>query len=277
MKKNTTSIRIPAVAGAFYPSDPKSLKKEIENCFQHRLGVGKLPLLKQGKRSIKGGVAPHAGYVYSGPVASHLYYALAEDGFPEVFVILGPNHTGYGSRVSITTETFETPLGEVNVDGDLVEKMTKGIIKEDQRAHGREHSIEVQLPFLQYVKQDIKFVPICMMDQSYETAVEVGKIISNAIKGKDAVVIASTDFSHYIPKDEAYKNDKLAIDAIVARDAAKLDSVVHQHDISMCGYGPVMAMLTAVCGEKATLLKYATSGDVAPMHDVVGYGAMIVQ
>ncbi|MFA5771149.1 MAG: MEMO1 family protein [Thermoplasmata archaeon] len=277
MKESTASIRKPVVAGTFYPSDPKTLRYEIENCFRHRLGAGTLPALKKGKRSIKGGVAPHAGYIYSGPVASHLYHALAEDGFPEVFIIIGPNHTGYGSSVSVTTETFQTPLGEVTVDTGLAEKLTKGIIKEDQRAHVHEHSIEVQLPFLQYIKQDIKFVPICMMDQSYETAVELGKIISNVIKGKDAVVIASTDFSHYVPNDEAYKKDKLAIDAIISRDAAKLESVVHQHDISMCGYGPVMAMLVAVGGEKAALLKYATSGDVAPMYDVVGYGALVVQ
>lgn len=276
MTKSKASIRAPVVAGTFYPSDPKTLRHEIENCFRHRLGTGTLPALKKGKRRIKGGVAPHAGYIYSGPVASHLYHALAEDGFPEVFIIIGPNHTGYGSSVSVTTETFQTPLGEATVDTGLAEKLVKGIIENDPEAHKHEHSIEVQLPFLQYIKQDIKFVPICMMDQSYETAVEVGKIISSVIKGKDAVVIASTDFSHYVPKGEAYKKDKLAIDAIMARDAAKLESVVHQHDISMCGYGPVMAMLVAVGGEKVTLLKYATSGDVVPMQDVVGYGALIV-
>jgi AmmeMemoRadiSam system protein B len=144
-------------------------------------------------------------------------------------------------------------------------------------AHRQEHSIEVQLPFLQYLKPDIKFVPLCIGHQTYKVAKEIGGIISKAIKGKNVVVIASTDFSHYVPRAVAEKLDKKAIDAIVNLDAKLLYKTVDRHNISMCGYGPVMTMIEAVGGTQASLLKYSTSGDIMEMRDVVGYGAMVVK
>lgn len=270
-------MRYPTVAGQFYEGDEKSLRAQIEQCFKGPLGPGKIPKVSAGKRLILGGVAPHAGYVYSGMVAAHLYARIAEDGMAKSFVILGPNHTGRGSGLAVTTEDFETPLGVVKIDRELAKALQKDLVDLDFEAHRSEHSIEVQLPFLQYLSKDFKFVPICMGFQDYEAAVSVGRTIAAAIKGKDVAVIASTDFSHYVSRETAKKKDGMAIDAITAMNPKKLYDVVRDEDISMCGYGPVMATMTACAGGKATLLKYATSGDVHPMHDVVGYAAVVIE
>lgn len=269
-------VRVPAVAGQFYEGGKERLIEEVEECFLHKLGPGKLPELRKGDRKIKGAVVPHAGYVYSGPVAAHVYRALADDGFPETFVILGPNHTGHGSGVALTTHTFVTPLGDVPVDTELAKRIAQDVIDDDIAAHRYEHSIEVQLPFLQYIKKDIRFVPICMAIQDYRMAARVGEIIGKAIAGKDVVVLASTDLSHYEARKIAERKDMAVIDAILKLDPKLVYNSVNKYDVSMCGYGPVIAMLTAVKGDKATLLKYATSGDVSPMPDVVGYAAIVV-
>ncbi len=270
-------MRYPAVAGQFYPADERQLEILIRELFLHPLGPENVPTLTpDGTRRIKGGVVPHAGYIFSGPVAAHFYGALARDGFPETFIILGPNHYGVGSGVAVATEDFKTPLGVARIDKDLAKSIARDVIDLDNYAHRYEHSIEVQLPFLQFFKRNIKFVPISMLLQEYEVAVEVGKIIREAIDGRDVVVIASSDFSHYVPKKIAYANDALAIERIVEGDIKGLYKVLREKNITMCGYGPVAAMLEAVRG-KATLLKYATSGDVQPMHEVVGYAAIKVE
>jgi AmmeMemoRadiSam system protein B len=271
-------MRYPAVAGQFYAGSESELKKQIEECFKHPLGPGEIPQLKDnGERKIRGAVVPHAGFVYSGPVAAHVYSALAKDGFPDAFIILGPKHMGMGSPIALTTEKFNTPLGDVDIDMNLANELITGTIDNDIFAHRNEHSIEVQLPFLQFIKGKLKFVPICLGIQTYKIAKEVGEIIAKTIEGKDVVVLASTDFSHYVPKDLAAKKDKMAIDAILNLDAKGLFKVVQKQNISMCGFGPVMAMIEAVKASNAELLKYATSGDVAPMRDVVGYGAIILK
>ena len=272
------NMRRPSVAGQFYAGDEQSLRKQVETCFLGPLGPGKIPKVNPIRQNrVLGGVSPHAGYVYSGMVAAHLYARIAEDGFPQTFVILGPNHTGRGSGMAISTEDFETPFGTVKVDKDLAKALRKDIIDVDDEAHRFEHSIEVQLPFLQYFRTSFKFVPICMGFQDYDSAVSVGKTIRDAIKGRDVVVIASTDMSHYVAKDVARKKDGMALDAIKAMDSKGLFRTVEDQDISMCGYGPVIAMMTACAGGRATLLKYATSGDVTPMREVVGYSAVVIE
>lgn len=270
-------MRYPHVAGQFYEGSESGLRKQIESCFLHELGPGEIPNIQDGERKIKGAVVPHAGYMFSGPVAAHVIAALAEDGFPETFIVIGPKHSAYGSPVALTTEEFNTPLGNVAIDKDLAESLHTGVIDDDITSHRNEHSIEVQLPFLQYLKADIKFVPICIGHQTYKMAKEVGNIISTAIEGKDVVVLASTDFSHYVPKEVAEKKDMKAIEAIINLDAKSLYKTVDKYNITMCGYGPVMAMLEAVKGSEAKLLKYSTSGDVIEMRDVVGYGAVVVR
>ncbi len=271
-------MRPPAVAGQFYPATAEELDSLIPDLFLHPLGPGKLPVFStDGPRRIEGGIVPHAGYIFSGPVAAHFYAALAEDGYPDTFVILGPNHYGLGSGISISTDDFQTPYGVVRNDKELAKSIAREIIAVDEDSHRYEHSIEVQLPFLQHFRRDISFVPITMLLQEEEIAVEVGKIVRQAIEesGKDVVVIASTDFSHYVPKKKAYKNDALAIERIVNRDISGLYRVIYRHRITMCGYGPVAAMLTATRGS-VEILKYATSGDVHPMDDVVGYASFKV-
>lgn len=271
-------MRYAAVAGQFYAGTETTLREQIKECFTHTLGPGSIPELNPaGERSIKGLVSPHAGFMYSGPVAAHGFNALAEDGFPETFVVLGPNHHGMGSGVALTTHDFETPLGVMEVDQELARVLHMGLIGNDLIANRHEHSIEVQLPFIQYFSKTAKFVPICMLMQDYKSAAEAGRIIKEAIKGKDAVVIASTDFSHYVSPEKAKNDDMMAIQQVLDLNPKGLEDTVRKNSISMCGYGPVMAMLEAVNGTKAELLKYATSGDVRPMSEVVGYGCVVVK
>ncbi|MDI6708147.1 MAG: MEMO1 family protein [Candidatus Thermoplasmatota archaeon] len=274
-------MRLPAVAGSFYASTEELLVKQIKGCYLYELGTGKLPKYNEkGLRKIKGAVVPHAGYMYSGATAAWVYAALAEDRFPATFIIIGPNHTGYGSGIAITKETFSTPLGEAEIDLELADALLNTIIDNDFNAHRYEHSIEVQLPFLQFIKRDFKFVPLCLGIQDYKTAKEVGSIIKKAIfeLKKDVVVIASSDFTHYEERSEAERKDKLAIEKILNLDAKGLYEVVNRYSISMCGYGPVMAMLESIDAKKATLLKYCTSGDIEKhMLEVVGYAGIVVE
>jgi len=271
-------MRHPAVAGQFYAGSEKNLREQIGECFTGPLGPGTLPKVSpDGPRKVLGGISPHAGYMFSGMVAAHLFARIAADGLPGSFVILGPNHTGMGTGVAVTTEDFQTPLGVAKVDRDLAKALRKDLVDEDPVAHHNEHSIEVQLPFLQYLSPDIKFVPVCMAFQDYEASASVGKVIREASAGRDVVVIASTDMSHYVTQGTARKKDNLALDRIKAMDPKGLFDVVRDEDISMCGYGPVMAAMVACEGAGATLLKYATSGDVHPMRDVVGYASVVFE
>ncbi len=278
-------VRKPAVAGMFYSGTRDSLMRQIEQCFLHELGPHELPSVnKHGPRRIIGLVCPHAGYMYSGPVAAHAYYALAKDGVPEVVVILGPNHHGIGSPIATMTEGFwETPLGRVAIHGELARKIAKmsGIIDVDPTAHAYEHSIEVQLPFLQYLYgNSFKLVPISMMMQDPESSSIVGKAIAESIRGLNAIIIASTDFTHYEPHEQAKQKDLEAIKQILRLDPSGLYEMVERRRVTMCGVGPVMAMLTAAKMLGATaayLLKYATSGDITGEYlQVVGYGAISI-
>jgi len=271
-------MRYPAVAGQFYERDPVALRKQIDGCYRHPIGPGaKPPVANGGPRTLKGLVVPHAGYAYSGPVAAHAYAALARDGAPKSLVILGPNHTGLGAPMALGAHDWETPLGVATYDAELGGRLLKGPVTEDIIAHRHEHSIEVQLPFLQDLFGAVTFAPICMGLQELRYAVEIGEIVRDAIKGRDAVVLASTDFSHYIPKAEAARRDRMAIDKILAGDVKGFYRTVQEEDVSMCGFGPVIAMMTAIAPAKAEFLKYASSGDVAPMEDVVGYAAIAMR
>lgn len=289
-------LRKPAVSGQFYDGDEENLIQTIKECFLDDRGPKSLPKIMQGDKEIKGLVVPHAGYIYSGAIAAHSYDILVKNGFSDTFIILGPNHTGMGSGVSIMTEgSWSTPLGEIPINEELSKLLCKKIIDKDDDAHMYEHSIEVQLPFLQFSSENKKFdfVPICMTMQDYEIANEVGKIIADAVKSinKNIVIIASTDFSHagfnYMTMppegmrvDEyAEKQDKLAIDQILKMNAEGLINTVHENNISMCGYGPVAVMLTAsklLGASKAELLKYGTSYEVQPSSSCVGYGALAI-
>ncbi len=232
--------------------------------------------MAKGRGSIRGAVVPHAGYVFSGSVAAHVYGAMASEGFPETFIIIGPNHHGIGSGVAMTTEDFVTPLGTCKIDREIAAKL-RDWVDEDPSAHAQEHSIEVQVPFIQYFSKEAKFLPITMAFQDYDTAKELGAQLRNACKGKDTIIIASSDFSHYISAKEAERKDNAVIDQILKLNASGVERVVMQQDVSMCGYGPVMAMLEAVQGKSAQLLRYGNSGDVRPMAQVVGYAGIVIR
>jgi AmmeMemoRadiSam system protein B len=276
-------IRLPSQAGAFYAGTAESLKRQIEGCFLHTLGPGNIPkVAKAGPRRIVGLVCPHAGYMYSGPVAAHAYYSLALDGKPDIVVLLGPNHTGYGSGLAVMNEGFwRTPLGDVEVDKGIADRIVKEsrLIDVDDSAHRYEHSIEVQLPFLQYLfGSGFKIVPICFLMQDLHSAREVGQAAAKALTEKNAIIVASSDMTHYEPQRSAEKKDKLALQAVEAMDEAKFYSVIEDHSITACGYGPIIALITAakfLGAKEAKLLCYKTSGDViGDYSSVVGYAAV---
>ncbi len=275
------SVRRPVVAGAFYPAQPDRLRQQIEQCFNHQRGPGRLPGETQAKRTIRSVVCPHAGYMYSGPAAAHCYLALAEQETPETVIVIGPNHTGWGTPVSMMGEgSWETPLGRVPLDTALAKEIFEHseIIDYDHTAFQREHSVEVQVPFLQYIYGGFKLVPICMRYQDLETSREVGKAIHRATEGKNALVIASTDLTHQERQESANRKDRLVIDAILEMDEEKLQRAVREHRITTCGYGPVSAALVAskLAGAgRAELLSYYTSGDIIGDYSaVVGYAAL---
>jgi len=273
--------RKPAVSGIFYAGNAGELEEQIEWCFKHELGPGVVPRVNEkGPRKVVALVVPHAGYYYSGPVAAHAYKALAGDGPFDTAVILGPNHTGYGQPVSVWTgASWSTPLGEVEIDRDLVQKLMGGVIQADETAHVREHSIEVQLPWLQYLFKTVKIVPITMLAQDLDTARTVGRAISRA--GDNPVIIASSDLTHYEPHSVAMQKDASIIEAIVALDEEELYERCQRLNCTMCGYGPVAAAIVAakeVKAKKANLLKYATSGDTSgDFSRVVGYGSVVIR
>ena len=265
-------MRQPTVAGQFYPLNPKALKKEVNRCFSG---------IDISQRNVIGAVVPHAGYTYSGSVAAQSYAVLPE---ADTYIILGPNHTGLGSLVSASQETWSTPLGDIETDIELARSLAGSIVDLDELAHNFEHSIEVQLPFLQHqFGNDFKILPICMGLQDEETAVEVGNEIARAVSesGKKVVIIASSDFTHYQPADIAHDVDQHLIEAILDMDVPEFYRRRAEKNISACGYGPIAAMLTAsnaLGAKKASLLIYATSGDVTgDMSAVVGYAAIIIE
>ncbi len=278
-------IRRPVVAGSFYAGSASELRRQIEGCFKHPLGTGNLPSVHRVEaRRVLGLVSPHAGYVYSGPVATHGFFQIASEGKPEVIVILGPNHRGVGAVVALSKEDrWQTPLGNIEVDDEVRKRIASASrwVQLDDLAHSWEHSIEVQLPFLQYVYGDgFRFVPITMLRQDLEGSWDIGQAIATALKGKDGVIVASSDFTHYEPQSSASRKDHQALEAILNLDPEQLEKVVNTYDISMCGVGPVMTMLIAcklLGAKKARLLRYATSGDITGDYSqVVGYASVEV-
>ncbi|WP_407453592.1 MEMO1 family protein [Methanobrevibacter sp.] len=279
-------IRQPAVAGAFYPRDAENLKRIIESCFLDDSGVGFIPEINdfEGSDYPINVMVPHAGYQYSGAVASHGYCKIVENGFPEVFIILSPNHTGFGSEISVFNEgEWITPLGSVEVDGEFADEIisVSDIASADYQAHIREHSIEVQLPFLQYFSSDFKIVPITMGRQDFITSNDLANAIFEAGKklDKSYCIIASTDLSHFNNQEKANKVDGFVLEDIEEMNEFKLFEEVIQYNITMCGYGPVMTAISLSKRREMNtceLFAYRTSGDVTgDFTSVVGYASGI--
>jgi hypothetical protein len=277
-------VRRPAVAGQFYPAIRDELIETIEYCFMHELGPKKKPPAKDADSKFLAFVCPHAGYVYSGPVAAHSYYYASAISDVELFVIIGPNHWGLGSGVSVYGEgRWITPLGEVEVDTEAAKELVEGsgIVDVDETAHLKEHSIEVQLPFIQYSfpSKSYKILPITMFLQDKDTAKEIGKALASIARNRKALLLASSDFTHYEPHDQAKTKDTRLIESIKKLNVNDFYFSLARLNASACGYGPIASIIIAskeLGAKEVKLLKYATSGDVTgDKSAVVGYASLM--
>jgi len=275
-------LRQPAVAGRFYEGTPALLKKEVGAFIEEDLK----------KEKAIGIVCPHAGYVYSGSVAGAVYSRII---IPQTVILMGPNHTGIGKAVSVFPEgEWTMPNGVVPVNNKLAELILEysKTASADHHAHQYEHSLEVQIPFIQYFSKDFSIVPITIMDTSLKTCQSLGEGIAKAVlelkkrekeKGGngDVLIVSSTDMTHYESHDSAKTKDKKAIDKILSLDAEGLHKTVKEYGISMCGFAPTVSMLYAskmLGAKKAKLIKYMTSGEVSgDYQQVVGYAGIIIQ
>ncbi len=280
----TSAVRIPAVAGRFYPGRAEELLREVREF----TSTGKIPV-ETGRIAAIGCVAPHAGYIYSGGVAGAVYSRVK---IPERCVILCPNHTGKGRPLAIMANTtWQTPLGEVAADADMGARLLRRFpaLQEDSAAHRAEHAIEVQLPFLQALRPELKIVPIAVGTSDFDVLRGLGEALADVIADRyeeedqheRVLIIASSDMNHYESDAITRVKDHKAIERVLAMDARGLWEVVMNEDISMCGFGPTVVMLTAaklLGATSATLVKYSTSGDVSGDYEaVVGYAGMIVE
>lgn len=268
----TTFIRPPAVAGRFYPDNPDRLLQEVR---------GYTGATGEKLRAI-GCVVPHAGYMYSGHVAGAVYARLE---LPKTFIILCPNHTGMGQPLAIMSEgAWMTPLGNVRVDSALADALLQSFpqLSEDVVAHSAEHALEVQLPFLQALAGDFSFVPITVGMGQVEVLEALGDAMARVISSQEQrpLLISSSDMNHYESDKITRVKDRKAIEKILELDARGLFYVVKRESISMCGYAPTVAMLTAakrLGAKQAQVIKYATSGDISGDRElVVGYAGIAI-
>ncbi len=266
-------IRQPAVANQFYPGDPFALRRELAQY---------MPTSVHAHRA-RGAVCPHAGYIYSGHVAGAVYSLIK---VPEHVVILGPNHTGYGSYAEIMTEgIWRMPMGDVPVSSTLAQIVLDRSthLSEGYQAHMHEHSIEVQVPFLQYMQPDLKIVPLCLGPIDLNACIDIGNAISEAVEAFNhpVLIVSSTDMSHYVPADVAQRLDGLAIKEVLRLNPEGLYNTVKQYGISMCGYIPTTITVEAcklLGAQDAELVKYANSGEVNGDYSrVVGYAGFVIR
>lgn len=271
--------RPPIVAGTFYPRASRELRAELDVCFLDPRGPGRLPgPPTRATRGIRAAVVPHAGYIFSGPIAARAYAEIADDPRPPTVLVLGVDHHG-GGGAALSDLPWTSPLGDVEVDHRLVERLSRGPIRVQEHAHDREHSIEVQLPFLQRALPGSRFIALQIEFGPFPYLREIGAIVRDALRGEDVVLIASTDFSHYLSAEEAERIDRRAIAQILARDARRLYDVVVEEEISMCGIAPTTVMLCALQDQRLEpeLLRWGHSGEAAPMDEVVGYASIVLR
>lgn len=278
-------IRLPAHAGSFYPARRDDVVRSIEWCFTHELGPGVKPSGIGSERLSYAYIVPHAGYMYSGPTAAHAYLRLSKERKPETVVLVGPNHTGLGLAVSVYREGYwRTPLGDVEVDsevGRLIVSYT-GFAAFDEKAHFYEHSLEVQIPFLQYIYgSGFKITLITVMAQipsiSRGLAEAFLKILED--NGVDAIMVATSDLNHYESHYVSVEKDLMVIEEVLKPDPEGVFRVVEERNVSACGPGPMatVAYIAKVKGVKPVLLSHTTSGDVTGEKDfVVGYASIRV-
>ncbi len=265
-------IRRPAVANQFYEGDPVRLRAEL---------VTLIPTTAHAHPAIAA-VSPHAGYIYSGHVAGAVFTRVQ---VPEHVVVMGPNHTGYGSYAEIMTSgIWQMPLGDVPVAEALALQILNGssVLQEGYQAHLYEHSLEVQIPFLQYLQPALRIVPVCLGPLDLESCLEIGRAVASAVAefGEPVLLVASTDMSHYVSAEVARELDGLAIKKIEAMDPSGLYNTVKENGITMCGYVPTTVTLEAsnrLGASRAELVKYANSGDInGDYARVVGYAGLVI-
>lgn len=265
-------VRPPAVAGLFYPSEPRELAHQVST------------FCARGKTKSRalGCVVPHAGYMYSGHVAGAVYSSIE---IPQRCILIGPRHFPQGQPLAILTKgAFATPFGEAAIDETLAAELARAcpLLREDAVAHAREHSLEVQLPFLQRLREDMRMVPVVLGTDRYGAIEELGHAIAEVVKAQNepVLVMASSDMNHYESDAITRVKDDRAIARVLALDPRGLYDTVRQEGITMCGYAATVAMLVATCelgATKAILVCYATSGDVnGELDRVVGYAGIVV-
>lgn len=283
------SIRMPAVSGQFYPSDKNALREEIKSCFLSELGPGKMPG-KSGAKKVLGAIVPHAGYKFSGPAAAFAYKETAESKKPDTYVVVGPGHMGCPSAISL--KDWKTPLGTAKNDSEFGKALAENSgIDVNEEAHKPEHSIEVQIPFLQFVSSRFSFCPVIAgHDIDYTELAEAIRKTAKQLK-KDIVVIASSDFTHYGPaygyipfKSDVKKNmhalDNGAIELIKKLDAGGFMDYADKKQATICGQIPIAVLIGAVKADakKGKLMKYYTSGDVmGDYSNAVGYASIVFE
>jgi AmmeMemoRadiSam system protein B len=268
-------LRPPAVAGRFYPADPIALTRQIKEFVT-------APALAEKKRA-QACLVPHAGYTYSGAVAGRVFAAIE---FPRRIIILGVRHFPRGQALAIVSEgAWQTPLGAARIDTALATQLRQAcpLLREDTVAHSAEHSLEVQLPFLQVLAGEFHFVPVALGTARYDDLCAIGEAVAQVIAAQNepVLILTSSDMNHYEDDATTRKKDHKAIDELLKLDPRGLYDVVRQEEISMCGLGPAVAMLTAVCrlgASRTELVKYATSGDVTgDRSEVVGYAGIVIE
>ncbi len=268
--------REPAVAGRFYPAGKERLAAEVAALLAERPGGRATP---EPPRPVAGVLAPHAGYVYSGKVAGATY---ARVDVPERALVMCPNHTGRGAAVSVWPDgAWLTPLGRVPVDQQLTSALlASDLAAADREAHRFEHALEVQLPFLQLRRPEVAIAALCLGPLSFSRCQELGKAVAAAARRRPALLVASSDMSHYLPAGRAREKDMRALERFLALDPEGLHEVVRREDITMCGYVPATVMLVAALelgAREAELVRYGHSGEASGDEDsVVGYAGAVV-
>jgi AmmeMemoRadiSam system protein B len=261
-----------AVAGQFYQATPAKLNNQVQQYIEHNLP----------REHAIGILSPHAGLIYSGAVAGGVYSRIV---MPHTFILIGPNHTGLGPRISLMQQgEWEIPTGIFPVDERLAQRILLNVplVTADSQAHMFEHSLEVQLPFIAHFAREAKIVPLTIMAAALEECSALGEGIASALKSADypVVIVASSDMSHYVSDATARKKDTMAIERILGLDPEGLFETVRKERISMCGFLPAVAMLfsaKALGAREAKLVRYATSGEVSGDYDhVVGYAGIII-
>lgn len=265
-------LRKPCVAGQFYPSDAKELTKSVEGYFVQTTRVK--------ARTI---ISPHAGYMYSGHVAGAVYSAVE---VPDTLILIGPNHTGLGKKASVMPSgDWEIPLGSLKINEELAGLLldSSSLFSADASAHSREHSLEVQLPFIYRINSKASIVPVTVMHAGYTECEEMGRAISKAAAsyGKELLIVVSSDMNHYEPDKSTRDKDNQAITEVLELDARGLLEVTSSRHITMCGVIPAAIGITAACllgAKEARLVKYATSGDTSGDYShVVGYAGILIK